>query len=532
MSEVAPTQFGRRRCLWQGLAGGLLLWVALPPCDWWPVAWLAPVPWLLLVAERRALAWRDYRQLAMAGFIFWLLAVHWLRLPHWATSFGWLAMSAYLAWYLPAFVVLARSAVHTLGVPLWLAAPIVWTGLEWARSHLLSGFSMAALGHTQARWIELIQISDLAGGYLVSFVVMMTAALLTTVWKAATWPRRAVPLFGMVVLLASCQAYGTYRCQQPTVAGPLVALVQGSIDADWKQDPQKAQRIFREYFELSEQAVRQAPEPVQLVVWPETMYRRLFCSFEPEFRSDKITPDDLRKWAAMSRQEIAQIARRLDAPLLLGTDAIHFSTEHGEQHFNAAICTDRQGAVLGRYDKMHLVMFGEYIPFARQFPWLYQFSPVGGGLDAGSSPQSFLVEGIRYAPNICYESVIPHVIHRQLRVLRQADQMPDVLVNLTNDAWFWGSSELDMHLVCGVFRAVECRRPLLIAANGGISASIDSTGRIVQQSPRRTKDVIHAQVRLDRRDSLYLRIGDWPAGLCLLAAGWFGWFGYRRRRLE
>ena len=113
------------------------------------------------------------------------------------------------------------------------------------------------------------------------------------------------------------------------------------------------------------------------------------------------------------------------------------------------------------------------------------------------------------------------MIRSQVRSLQEQGIEPDVLVNLTNDGWFWGSSELDMHLVCGVFRAVECRKPMLIAANTGFSAWIDADGRIQAQGPRRDADVLLATVAADRRQSWYLRHGDWPAGVCLGACAVF-----------
>jgi apolipoprotein N-acyltransferase len=125
---------------------------------------------------------------------------------------------------------------------------------------------------------------------------------------------------------------------------------------------------------------------------------------------------------------------------------------------------------------------------------------------------------VRYTPSICFESVLPQTIRGQVVALRAQGQPTDVLVNLTNDGWFWGSSELDMHLTCGVFRAVECRKPLLIAANTGLSAWIDADGRIRRRGPRRAPGVLVADVQLDSRTSLYLRLGDWPAGLCLMCA--------------
>ncbi len=182
-------------------------------------------------------------------------------------------------------------------------------------------------------------------------------------------------------------------------------------------------------------------------------------------------------------------------------------------------------------------MFGEFIPFAKWLPWLYTLTPLTGGIEAGERPVVLELDGKFYAPNICYETVIPHVIRRQANTLgHAASTPPDVLVNLTNDAWYWGSSELDMHLACGVFRAIETRTPLVIAANGGISAWIDQCGRIRAQSPRQTPDVIIADVgEVSSDEVLYMKFGDWFAALCLICCVVFaviGWQGQRRAKVE
>ena len=154
------------------------------------VVWPAAL-WLSALHRR----WRDrpYWTLWLAGLLFWLATLNWLRFPHWATGLGWLAMSCYFAVYFPLFVGLSRVAVHRFRVPVILAAPAVWTGLELARADVLTGMAMASLGHTQYRWIELIQISDLAGAYGVGFLVMFVAACLARMLpcdghRRAVWP--------------------------------------------------------------------------------------------------------------------------------------------------------------------------------------------------------------------------------------------------------------------------------------------------------------------------------------------------------
>jgi apolipoprotein N-acyltransferase len=159
-------------------------------------------------------------------------------------------------------------------------------------------------------------------------------------------------------------------------------------------------------------------------------------------------------------------------------------------------------------------MFGEYVPLGEVFPSLYRLTPLAGGLTAGTDAKAFDVAGTLMAPNICYETVLPHVIRRQVVMLKDAGREPDVLVTQTNDGWFWGSAALDLHLICGVFRAVECRKPLLIAANTGLSASIDASGNVLQQGPRRAARSLVVRPRIDSRQSPYLVIGDWFAWAC------------------
>jgi apolipoprotein N-acyltransferase len=184
---------------------------------------------------------------------------------------------------------------------------------------------------------------------------------------------------------------------------------------------------------------------------------------------------------------------------------------------------------------MHPVVFGEYVPLGDYIPALYALTPLSGGLTAGEGPEVFHVGKARVAPNICYETVMPHLIRDQVAALGAAGKEPDVLVTQTNDGWYRGTSALDMHMVCSVFRAVECRKPMFLAANTGISAVIDGNGvirgrlapgeesfLIVNGESRGPGDGKHLvpNVRLDGRVSPYVRFGDTlgiaSAGACLL----------------
>jgi apolipoprotein N-acyltransferase len=526
------------------MAGSLLMVAALPPWNCWPLAWVAPVPWLMLARRTALIGWRPYRAIWLAGFAFWMSVLHWLRLPHWATSIGWVAVSFYLAFYILLFVALLRVAVHRIHVPLVVAAPIVWVGLELVKGHVLGGFTMGSLEHTQTAWLEIIQPADLIGGYGVSGIIMFVAACLARMLpcdgrRFAIWP--VAPL---AAAMAATLVYGHFRLGEMP-AGPTarVALIQGSIDTTIKSDPKQIDKIWDDYMRLTVQAVREAANlrparPLDLIVWPETMFRYPLLSFDDDFeipsqRDKQAVIAETREAIAKTTNSLADIARHCHAALLFGIDRQHWQAMDRGDHYNSAQFVAADGSLLACYDKMHPVMFGEYVPLAEYFPFLYRLTPLSGGLKAGDKPVGQKIDGVRFCPSICYESVIPHLIRRQVRDLREQGAEPDVLVNVTNDGWFWGSSELKLHLQCGVLRAVECRKPLLIAANTGISAWIDANGRVVQQAPRRQDAVIIADVQADGRRSFYLAHGDWLAGACLLACLGLTAIGlrdYRRRK--
>jgi apolipoprotein N-acyltransferase len=289
-------------------------------------------------------------------------------------------------------------------------------------------------------------------------------------------------------------------------------------------------RIYREYFDLSQKALEDH-RGVDLVVWPESMFPWVWLILEPNATKPPAfqgTDEDLRDWAKSGPIIMGQLARQLGAPLLLGVGIFELGPDR-ERGYNSAVYVGRDGKLVGRYDKNHLVMFGEYTPFIEYCPWLKHFTPLTGSAAAGDKAVAFDVGRVRVAPSICYESVLSHVVRRQVNTLAAEGKEPDVLINLTNDGWFWGSSELDLHLVCGVFRAVECRKPFLIAANTGFSAWIDGDGRIREQGPRHAQGVIVAEPRLDRRYSWYLAHGDWFAGACLAVGGLCGLVGISGR---
>lgn len=541
---AAPTRWWDTP-FWLATGGGLLLWAALPPLRWWPLAWVAPLCWLRLVARPRAPGRRGYLAIWASAALYWIVVMQGIRLAHWATYIGLVALGLYLAVYLPLFIAVARHAVHAWRVPLVWAAPIAWTGVELIRGYGPLGFSMATLAHTQVEQLRLIQVADLCGAYGVSFLMMLAAASLWALMQGGGWRRCVGPGALLALALGLMLGYGTYRLGQPPAEpdgrGPLrVALIQGSIDTLFDDDPQRPWEMLSQYSALTEQARAQF-SPVDLVVWPESMFPVADMLIDPSARADQqLVPE---RWLVERTQEtfqrvlkhgIAQINADGSGATswVLGTSTWHVGTEQPEQ-FNAALLVVPPGDVVARYYKMHPVMFGEYVPLGTWIPALYRLFPMPSGLTAGQRAEPFTVGDWVLAPSICFENTIPHLIRGHFAQLARRGRRPDVLINLTNDGWFWGSSILDLQLDCAVLRAVELRRPFLVAANTGFSAWIDGNGRVQAQGPRRATATLLATVTPDRRWSGYQQWGDLPAGgcaLCCAAAAAAGlWAAVRAR---
>lgn len=540
-SVTIPGQHWWQSNLVLSLGSGLLLWAAFPPVGLAALAWIAPVGWLILVRQRKLLGRRPYRSIWLGAALYWSAMLVGITFAHWLNIFGWLVLCSYLAVYVPIFVGLSRFAVHRLRVPLMLAAPVVWTGLELLRGHLFTGFSLALLGHSQFEWTALIQLADFLGAYGVSFLVMFVAACLTealpladsSVGRVGELPKprgRIWPVGCAAIALAAAVAYGRAGERFEPQRFLKVALIQKTFNTRFVFDPEHNNRVFREYRDLTLET-RAAHPDLDLIIWPESV----FTANWPELIVEGPLPDDVDPTQAeqLAQREAHFHARVLDAAaglnqvwsetgpqqldisLLVGTET--FVVGDRPRQYNTALMIDPGGEIRHRYYKMHPVMFGEYIPLAHVFPWIYSLTPMARGLTPGEGPRCFELKNVRIAPSICFESTVPHLIRGQVVRLTRAGRPPDVLVNVTHDGWFWGSAILDLQLACGVFRSVELRRPFLVAANAGISAWIDDNGRIQQRGPRAGQAVIIAKIGNTRRTSWYARHGDVPAGLCLLA---------------
>ncbi|PQO46302.1 apolipoprotein N-acyltransferase [Blastopirellula marina] len=523
----------------------MLLALGFPQWNLVLLAWIAPIGWLMLV-QAPSLPKYSYRILYLSGLAFWLIVLVGIGNAHIATRLlGWPVLSGYLAVYTPIFVLFCRPLVHRFRVPIPIVAPLVWTALEYVRAYFATGFSMAQLGHSQVDLVPLIQISSVTGAYGVSFLMMLTTSLLfMAVPKpesiVGNAPQASGAMRGGWIAAALVLVFAWYNIGwnwettgyqltaaddvEPVIPGGrpvLIGLVQGSIDTQFG-DPTQAQRTYDQYAGLSDELMAEWKR-LDLIIWPETtmgpyMPLELTKDFAPpadwNASADVVRPK-IELTASKFRTFVRDLAvQRWHTPLLLGTSVVRYGNQRVD-HFNAAIHVDREGAIVERYEKVHPVMFGEYVPFGDMMPFIYDLMPIGGGLTPGEGPVVIDVEGVHLVPCICFENTVPQLVAGQLRELDAAEQRVDALVTLTNDGWFYGSGILDLHLMCARFRAVEHHRPMLVAANTGISAVIDAQGTVVEAGPRQQTALLVTTVSPTSRPlSVYTTYGDWFAAGC------------------
>ncbi len=476
------------------------------------------------------------RTLWLVGSVWWMTVFYFIPIPHWSLWIGWPLLGAYLGLYLLGFVVAGRWLVHKWHWPLWLAVPVTWTGGEYLRCHVFGGLGLGLLGHTQYRELWIIQLADWGGAYLISFVLAMAAAWVAHVFNSHRLGTRVLAAFGAVVVVVAAMVTGwakfhsksTNTSRSVTSVSVQAVIIQGSIDVVFASAERRGaieQQHHEQYRDLAHAARRKYPG-AQVLIWPESTF--LAPDFIPDQRESKLDEamrDRIELWRDHFFGYWAEMvglipATPSDQPLfgegvsiLAGAGSMNPVTD---EIFNSVLMIDDEGQIMQRYLKNHCVPFGEYVPLAQWFPILDRLHPYGRSLTFGTRPEAFHVHGIMLSPSICFESTVPHVIRGQVRQLAKEGIEVDYLVNITNDGWFFGTSCLDLHLACTVFRAVEMGKPVLVSANTGFSAEIDHRGAILQQGPRRRPELLPVTLQKSgsHKPTWYRRNGDWPWILC------------------
>lgn len=553
------------------------LYLASPGIDLWPFALVAMLPLAWLVGLERLPGPRAYLKLWLASWLGYVLLLNYLKGAHIGAAIGWPILAAYLAVYPVLFVGATRVAVHRFRCPPWLAAGIVWMGCEWIRSTLFTGFAMALLAHSVYRVPILLQVSDIAGGYGVSLLLAMWGFLIGNLFgiglvvrpgagpAGVSWRARAVEATVLAVSIALVVGYGISRLGvEPTARSLNVAVVQGNIDAKFPDTQEEAQAYWQgieDQYRTGTLLVRERAPDTELVIWPESKLAVPDVFVPEDAEIDPATArgiedahvaleaylvhaygvwgyDELRQFDPYAGEDTRSYLDRFRAfidtrdarliPLLAGCVS---QNAEDSSVYNAAVLIGEDRRVLQRYHKNHLVMFGETIPFGESLPWLYSWAPFQSGLRSGRAGVGMRVGELTLLPSICFESTVPHLLRRQCRDLAAEGQNVDVLVNVSDDSWFHGAFGLDQHLACNVFRAVELRKPMIVAANGGLSVITDGKGRIIVEAPRSEEAQVVGAVRAEALSSPYLNwIGDWPASLAGLVTVALLLVGRLRRR--
>jgi apolipoprotein N-acyltransferase len=544
-SPLASVRQRKGKVIWLSLATGALLWCCYYPanCGW--LAWFALVPLLGLVRSTASARRIGFAAWA-CGIVCYGPALQWLRVADERMYFTWAGLALYCSIFIPATIYVLRWFDRRIRLPLVLTFPLLWTALEYFRAHFGTGFPWYFLGHTQHDFLAMIQVSDLAGAYAVTFLV---AAVNATIFEWLYTAGRVRAFFGLrepapsvnrlrllgqsvavLALLAAALGYGLWCLGQVDFAsGPRVALIQGNLPQRIRNDASNDQEaaatnVLVHYRDLCDQAARAEPKP-DLIVWPETSYPHEWADISPDLPEARI-PDAWRQSESESRDLAHAIAKRWKTNVLLGLNRAFLRADAPPRSYNSAILIDRDGRVLGHYDKIHCVPFGEYVPLREWLPWMNVFAPYDFeySISPGENLTRFALDGYHFGVVICYEDTDPYLARQYVRPNR-AEPAVDFLLNISNDGWFDGSSEHEQHLAICRFRAVECRRAVARAVNMGISAVIDGNGRVIAlpgPSPARSKKiaaVLTASIPIDQRTSLYARWGDWLPWICWLTIG-------------
>jgi apolipoprotein N-acyltransferase len=506
--------YGWQRAAIAVLAGAASA-LALAPVNAWPVLFLTfPVLVWLVDGSARG-RWSGAMAAAGAGWCFgfgyFLAGLYWVGYAFLvdAKTFGWLlpiavaGLPAYLALFTALGLATARLA-WVRGPSRVLALAAALTAAEWLRGHVLSGFPWNAFGYTLTQPLALAQSVSLAGVWGLTFLALAicaTPALFAD--DRADTPRPWRPLLAGLALLTALTGYGAMRLwTHPTefVAKVKLRIMQPDLQQDQKFNYSAKSQVMARYLALSDRATGPQSNGVHDVthlIWPESAFP-FFLTREPDV--------------------LAQIAGLLQPGTVLITGAVRAAATPDNarvsEAYNSVYVIDHDGSILGIYDKVHLVPFGEYLPFQRLLEklGLRQLTRQVGGFQSGDRRRAMTVPGApKMLPLICYEAIFPGAAAPR-------GERPGWLVNVTNDGWFGISSGPYQHFQQARVLAVAEGLPLVRAANTGISAVVDPFGRIVGSLPLGSEGVLDAKLPRPIAPTFYARFGDSALLLFLVAS--------------
>jgi len=499
-----------RKKIFTAALSGLLLTGAFPKIglDW--LAWFALVPLLYAISDQSAKS--CFRLGFIAGLVHFLSLLYWL-VPVMRT-YGYLPavlsvsvlflLAAFLALFMASFAA-ALSKVGKKPARCLVTIPLLWVALEYLRSFLFSGFPWELLGYSQFNRLQLIQISDILGVYgLSALIAYVNGAVFITLlyfakrrWLDADITKRLVTgaVTAFILGIALGWSYGHWRLKtidDLIAISPKthIAVVQGNIDQAVKWDPDFQIDTVKKYNRLSASITEQRPD---LIVWPE--------SATPFYLLYDVKPTEL----------VFEGIQQTATDYLIGSPSFVQSDEV-VRYFNSAYLISPLTKEMSKYDKTHLVPFGEYVPLKKWLPFLGKIVAQVGDFKAGVEGKTLLWKTEQVGVQICYEIIFPGLSRAMAR------NNASLLINITNDAWFGKTSGPYQHFSMTVFRAVENRRALVRSANTGISGYIDPAGRVLASTPLLQDAALVRSIPLMKTKTVYTRIGDLFAQLCFASA--------------
>lgn len=435
------------------IASAILLAFSFPSFNLSFLAWISFVP-LFIALEDKNLPGR-FLTGYLWGIIFFSAIFYWLKNVSYLGGISLVLILSLFPAIFSSYKI--RDKWYTV-----YAVPALWTAMEFARSTLFTGFPWALAGHSQYQSLPIIQIADYTGVYGISFLILLVNFSIYSMIKKYSKAFGSI-VFTLVFLVVT-YSYGYYRLKENIGGQPLkISVLQGNIPQENKWDSAYRDDILEKYKILTIEAGRKGPD---LIVWPETSLPGLMDG-----------EGNLYGY-------IKELAGAVEAPFIVGA-----VRQYGEKYYNSAYMISNTGEILAVYDKLHLVPFGEYIPFEKSIPWFRNMiDKTIGDFDFGRETGLFSIRStrkiisdkeivrstnfLRFGVLICFEDIFPYLSRNLVK------KGSDFLINITNDAWFGKTSAPLQHVQSSVFRAVENRVPLVRAANTGVSCFIDQKGRI------------------------------------------------------